>query len=312
MFCILVSLVTKTKCRKIKVCLILLSSVFLRLHRSKHLPDRALKVAKWLTEEIWRAEGLSWPDICTRGINRAEVTALPPSQRYLWWHWQMGPNSSILLRGAPRKGPGKRKVLVRPMSQTTLAVANMSLNKHILCLQKQVAVWMFPSARLPRLPWDAALQCNVLCGTAPSCSPSSLYRRLHFKMREAAWGKFGSPTVFCDWPQGKIMPWNLSGVHSALFASQVAPAKGTNLPCLSNPQVLTFPSRRRCPGLLPAVLVRHWFSTIATYLNKITRASGHIDFAGESVPANKPQPQCSRRTWVSAQSPPWDLAWVWY
>lgn len=317
MFCAVVSLVTKTKCRKIKVSnekIILPGSVFLGLHRSKHLSDSALKVAKWLTEEIWRAEGLSWPDVCTRGINRAEVIAVPPSQRYLWWHWQMGPDSSILLPGTPRKGPGKGKVLAWPMSKTTLAVANMSLYKHVLCLQKQVAVWVAPPARLLRLPRDAALQRSFPCGAAPSCSPSSLYRRAHFKIREPAWGKLGSPTGFCDWSQGNIMAWTLLGVHSALAASQVVPAKGTNLPCLLN-QVLTFPPERRRPGLLPAVSVRHWSSTIATYLNKITRASGHIDFAGESVQRTTHIPSAAQGPECLHKAPPqlpWDLAWMWY
>ena len=159
MFCTLVSLVSKTKCRKIEVSnekIFLPSSVFLGLHRSKHLPDSTLEVAKWLKEEIWRAEGLSWPEICTRGINRAEVIALPPSQPYLWWCWQMGPNSSILLPGAPRRGPGNGKMLVGPVPQATLAVANMSLYKHVLCLQTPVVAWMPPSACLLRLPRGAA------------------------------------------------------------------------------------------------------------------------------------------------------------
>lgn len=167
MRCIFVSLVTKTKCRKIKVFsekVILPGSVFLGLHRSKHLPDSTLKLAKWLTEEVWRAEGLSWPDICTRGINRAEVIALLSSQCYLWWCWQMGPSSSVLFPCAPRKGPGKAKVLVRPKSETTLAVANISSYRHLLCLQNQVAVWMPPSASLFGLPWDAAFSVAYLVG----------------------------------------------------------------------------------------------------------------------------------------------------
>lgn len=46
----------------------------------------------------------------------------------------------------------------------TLVVANMSLYKHVLCPQKQVAVWMPPSARLP---WDAALQGHFPGWAAP-------------------------------------------------------------------------------------------------------------------------------------------------
>lgn len=46
----------------------------------------------------------------------------------------------------------------------TPVVANMSLYKHVLCPQKQVAVWMPPSARLP---WDAALQGHFPGWAAP-------------------------------------------------------------------------------------------------------------------------------------------------
>lgn len=48
----------------------------------------------------------------------------------------------------------------------------MSLYKHVLCLQKRVAVWMPPLARLLGLFWGAALQRSFpwgqrLCAALP-------------------------------------------------------------------------------------------------------------------------------------------------